>query len=203
MREIFICGQKLLVTDEEGNLIGSDQNLISRHWTPKPGDVCVDAGFGPGTWTLIALARGATTFSFDPKENATDILKRHIELNGFKLATVIQMGLWNAAAMLPFGANGFKEKEMSFERPCTTLDLHFSEHPVERVDYINMDVEGSEMNVLFGARKTLRRHLPKLIIEVHDMAEWDGLEEEIAAAGPYTFLRENNFLIAEPRKKGD
>lgn len=200
MREIVVCGEKILATEEEHSLIGSDQDLMSRHWTPKPGDVCVDVGFGPGTWTLVALARGARTYSFDPKENAADILRRHIEINHFKRARVIQMGLWNATAMVPFGVNGFKEKDLSSERPCTTLDAYFAEYVVERVDYINMDAEHSEMNILWGARKTLRRHLPKLIIEVHDKAQWDDLEEEIAAAGPYAFLREDNFLIAEKKK---
>lgn len=200
MREIVICGEKLLATDKEYNLLGSDQDLMSSHWTPKPDDVCVDVGFGPGTWTLVALARGARTFSFDPKADAADILKRHIELNGFTKAMVMELGLWNASAIVPFGANGFKEKEMSSEKACITLDLFFMVHVVERVDYINMDAEGSEMNILWGARRTIRRHLPKLIIEVHNPEEWDVLEEEISIAGPYTFIRKDNFLIAEPKK---
>jgi len=47
--------------------------------------------------------------------------------------------------------------------PCLTLDsLQF-----EKIDFIKIDVEGSELSVLYGAQKTLHKLKPILFIELH------------------------------------
>jgi FkbM family methyltransferase len=197
MAELVICGEKILLTDEHAGLFGSDMDIMGRHWKPNPGDVFIDAGFGPGTWTLVALAKGARTFSFDPKPYAVEILEKQIALNGFNQAMVVQKGLWNHTGSAPFGANSFKEHAVG-EMPVTTLDEFFSEMPVDRVDCINMDVEWAEMEVIEGAQETIRKFLPKLVIEIHDDGSVQALEDNIKALGPYTVIRDAGFLIAEP-----
>ena len=52
--------------------------------------------------------------------------------------------------------------------PARTLDAILKEAAVSRVDVIKIDVEGAEMLVLQGARETLARYRPALIVEVMD-----------------------------------
>lgn len=59
---------------------------------------------------------------------------------------------------LPGGASGFTEV------PVTSIDMDL---PDEDVTIIKMDVEGAEMNALQGARKTIERCRPKLIISAY------------------------------------
>jgi FkbM family methyltransferase len=51
-----------------------------------------------------------------------------------------------------------------------TLDGFFDTHPVERIDAIKIDVEGSELRVLAGATKILSRYRPVLIVELSSNA---------------------------------
>lgn len=195
MKILQICGEAIKVTDEEANLFLADWDVMARHLKPMLGSVFVDAGCGPGAWTLVALAKGAITYSFDPKPNAVDILKRQIVLNGFVRGTIVQAGLWKSSGMLPFGVNSFKDPPVG-QAYAVTLDEFFI-GKVDRIECINMDVEWCEMEVLEGARQVLKRFHPKLIIEVHNGISMDALEKEILLAGSYSFAREGDFLIAE------
>lgn len=195
MKILEICGEQIRVTDEEVDLFLADWDIMSRHWKPGAGSVFVDAGCGPGAWTLVALAKGAVTYSFDPKPNAVDILRRMILLNGFAQGTIIQAGLWKSPGKLPFGINSFKDPPVS-EAYVVTLDGFFLGR-TDRIDCINMDVEWCELEVLEGARGTLKKFHPKLIVEVHEGISMGAVEEEIALAGSYDFVREGGFLIAE------
>jgi len=48
------------------------------------------------------------------------------------------------------------------------LDTFVDGQSVARVDLVKIDVEGAEESVLLGARATLRRFRPKLLIELHN-----------------------------------
>jgi hypothetical protein len=49
----------------------------------------------------------------------------------------------------------------------TTIDQFVERTGLERVDYIKMDVEGAELNVLRGAAQTIERFAPKLAIAAY------------------------------------
>ena len=48
----------------------------------------------------------------------------------------------------------------------TTLDAYVTAHAIERLDLIKMDVEGAEVRALAGARASLARLRPVLMIEL-------------------------------------
>jgi hypothetical protein len=49
----------------------------------------------------------------------------------------------------------------------TTIDDYVADGHVPKIDFIKMDIEGSEVNALRGAVKTIRRFRPKLAISVY------------------------------------
>lgn len=62
--------------------------------------------------------------------------------------------------------------------PCTTLDAALAAHPLPRVDFLKIDVEGAEYAVLRGATGLLARHRPLVALE--------NLPREAAAQAGYT-----------------
>ena len=52
----------------------------------------------------------------------------------------------------------------------STIDELLEEQGVHGVDFIKMDIEGSELNALHGARMTLRKYRPPILIELNDAA---------------------------------
>ena len=49
----------------------------------------------------------------------------------------------------------------------TSIDVFCEQHELETVNYIKMDIEGSEMRALRGAERTIQRFRPKLAICVY------------------------------------
>jgi hypothetical protein len=51
--------------------------------------------------------------------------------------------------------------------PVTTVDGTVRALGLERLDFVKMDIEGSEVAALRGAAETLRRFRPRLLVETH------------------------------------
>jgi hypothetical protein len=58
------------------------------------------------------------------------------------------------------------EGAKQFRVPATTLDS-FCCNTGFRLDFLKMDVEGAEYDVLLGAKETIARSRPKMLIELH------------------------------------
>ena len=52
----------------------------------------------------------------------------------------------------------------------TTIDTIMSNYDEESVVLIKMDIEGSELNALVGAKQTIERHKPPILIEINEVA---------------------------------
>jgi hypothetical protein len=72
-----------------------------------------------------------------------------------------------------------------------TLDTLVHRLEMPRVDFIRMDVEGYEANILRGVEQTLRKFHPRLVIEVH--VSLLGLQETVR------MLKELEALGYQPR----
>lgn len=53
------------------------------------------------------------------------------------------------------------------EIPCVSLADLAEQSGVERVDFIKMDIEGAELDVIRNAEALFRDHRPRLIVESH------------------------------------
>lgn len=102
-------------------------------------------------------------FAFEPNEENGRKLKKNVG----KLVNVeiINKGTWKEDAVLEFEENGSASQIIDEGRgitvDVTTIDKIVGE---EKVTFIKMDVEGSELESLEGAAETIRRNMPKLAI---------------------------------------
>ena len=146
----------------------------------KPGDVVIDVGANIGEVTLGASARvgrEGSVYSFEANPLVFEKLRRHIALNGVSNVNEYNMGLSDQAALVHFyspeGNRGGGRVAASGDAPggaavnLIALDEFWTADKI-RLDLIKVDVEGHEHKVLRGAEKTLRRHHPKLFVELND-----------------------------------
>jgi FkbM family methyltransferase len=56
-----------------------------------------------------------------------------------------------------------------FQNTTTTINIDdfVARYDIQKIDFIQMDIDGAEMEALHGARETLRRFTPKLAICVY------------------------------------
>jgi FkbM family methyltransferase len=166
----------------------------------RSGGVALDIGANIGAHTLsLARAVGPTgkVYAFEPTDFAMEKLRRNLALNPdlekrVVCAQVMLMDRRGAKAQplyasWPLGdtrgvhALHRGRKKQSGKARATTLDAFLAKHRVGRVDFIKLDIDGFECSMLKGARRTLKRWRPAMVLELspHQLDEQGGSIEEL------------------------
>ena len=145
----------------------------------RPGAVALDVGANVGAYALLfgAWARpGGRVFAFEPAPDAFDGLRRHVDLNGLgdvvrpiRAAVAERSG---EAALLADGFSGANRLSASSVRTAMVETVSVDDFCArERINptLMKIDVEGAELEVLRGARETIRRAggALALFVEMH------------------------------------
>ncbi len=148
----------------------------------RHGDVVLDCGAHIGVFTHFALQRGASlVVAVEPEPTNAECLRRNFgpELVA-KRVVLVEKGVWDYTGRLTLhestlnsGSNTFigEEGGRTMEVPVMTIDRLVEELHLPRVDYIKMDIEGSEREALKGARGTLGRYRPRLMLDAYHQPE--------------------------------
>jgi FkbM family methyltransferase len=159
--------------------------LLSQY-IPETGTV-IDVGAHAGQFARMfaAIARSGRVFSFEPSPYARSILKTALKWRAVSNVTVVAKGLGDKPGVLELatpikrrGGLGYglahvaatgeaAEGQRRDAVEIMTLDAFVSDHGLETVDFIKVDVEGFEGRVMAGAEATLRRFRPALLLELH------------------------------------
>jgi FkbM family methyltransferase len=148
----------------------------------RPGHCCVDVGANIGIYVLQMArwtAPGGQVIAFEPNPATFDVLRRHVRMNGLDArVTVVQsaVGRVTGTARLfdTVGGSGLSRlgaanPAVAHDATCTnvpvvTLDEYFSSRRAP--DWILVDVEGCEFDVLAGAARTIRSGA-SVVVEMH------------------------------------
>ncbi len=150
----------------------------------KPGDICWDIGANIGFYTCLLASQVANTgavVAFEPAALTCDYLHENVSLNQFSNVTVVNKGLGNKAeqrylhysdAGLTEGTASLKYAEGRTASESVTLDTIdnlIAELPIP--DFIKIDVEGYQLEVLRGGEHCLKTRAPLLMAELKDVGE--------------------------------
>ena len=165
----------------------------------RSGDVLVDVGTEQGALSAVyaQFVAPAPMVLIEPEPLAWRCIRETWEANNLPTPLAVWPGLvgastrrspaaldfdteiidgWPAVAFgdEPCGARAYRYlHEHSHSTPQTTLDAFLKAHDIVP-DAITIDVEGAELEVLKGARQTLKKHRPLVWLSVHpDLAQRD------------------------------
>lgn len=145
--------------------------------TLQEGDIAVDAGANIGFFTLLMsklVGPRGRVVAFEPDKRNLDKLNANIALNKCENVKVIPKALWSSQATVQLflysdaGANslwGQNTGDVSVMVEATTLDHELGMSP----HFIKLDVEGSELRALRGARLSLAGK-PVIVMEMNEVA---------------------------------
>jgi FkbM family methyltransferase len=161
----------------------------------KPGDTVIDVGMNVGHVTLPAAALGARVFAFEPNPELAALVRKCAEEQGLPVS-VFPYALGDEGGSFtlrmepdhPGGAT-LRAVGASFERAvqCRVEVGDDVMPPLEGRVLLKIDVEGLEINVLRGLRKTLPR-VDHAIIELSpDFVGESGVDDVVA------LMRESGF----------
>ncbi len=152
--------------------------------TVKEGDVVIEIGGHIGTSTLnyahLVGPRGVV-YSIEALPENFAILKRNIERNAITNVKALELAIVgdpNIHEIVlntnPYNSGGHSIFKMSVEEearsvcPAMTLEKLVETQRIDRIDILQMDIEGAEFDILLNADKSLLGSIPQIMFEYHD-----------------------------------
>lgn len=121
----------------------TESDTIARDWLVRPGDVAMDVGTCEGAYTIAALSAGASFVYSWPAAEGADPLLRWLAANESRTRCAVADG------------------------PLGRLDDFLASSGIEHCEWLKLDVEGAEVEVLKGAEHLIRALRPTILVENH------------------------------------
>ncbi len=192
-------------------------HVINRHYLldrpaervmVEPGDVVIDCGACRGDtalWLAGFAGPDGAVYSFEFVSDNLEVFRANLEMNPGVAPRVhiIEDAVGETSGEVlrfdPRGPGTRVGARGACEVSTRSIDDLVSEAGLDRVDYIKMDVEGSEAAALRGAAQTIRRFRPKLGISAYHLpGDWWLLAREILAIEPaYRLYMEHHTIYGE------
>ncbi|MFN2303118.1 MAG: FkbM family methyltransferase [Anaerolineales bacterium] len=140
-----------------------------------PDSIVYDIGANVGYFSLLAavlVGKGGQVFAFEPLPRNVAFLRKHVALNRLENVTVIEAAVsgHSGEAAFQFGASdsmGHLGEKGDINVQLISLDDWLTEGKLASPDFIKIDVEGAEYEVVCGAQKLLKKYRPILFLDTH------------------------------------
>ena len=180
-----------------------EQRAVSVH----DSDVVIDVGAHLGTFTRIALHRGArVVVAVEPDPvNAVCFSRTFASEIADGRVRLVEAAAWHSSGSLNFEIGNASQtgrvagsgSGRAVVVRAVKLDDMADELKLGRVDFIKMDIEGAERHALAGARRLLAAHKPRLAICIYHAPDDPEVVPRVVreANGTYQTFSRDGFQV--------
>ena len=159
------------------------------------GDIVIDIGAHIGLMAVVLgkrIGENGKIYSFEPTPYSFTVLKKTIRLNKLeKIITPINQAVAATSGSIEFNANkenvsnsivsyDYNSGHQKMTVTTISVDEFVKQQQLSRLNFIKIDAEGVELDVLKGAKETLLQFDLKMILALHPLAvaaKGDTMEE--------------------------
>jgi FkbM family methyltransferase len=197
----FFCRKR---TTDLSEVSESFESEVIRVFRPKAGDVVVDCGANIGKYTIMAANIAKTVVAIEPSLGNFKVLERNIDLNGCKNVVALRCAVWDRNTKIRLYNPPVDNDLSAYSAKSRTgtgyetvdarrLDGIMKDLKVKTIDWLKVDVEGAEWEVLRGVDIRKVRHLimefnPETKDMVFGLLKKNGFSTELLS-GKYLFAR--------------
>ena len=177
-------GEQFLIPKSFGYSPGYVYILSGQYSIPechvKAGDIVFDIGAHFGFFSYYAVQKGAKeVYAFEPNPYVFEILKGNAKIwsekiKPFQIALYSSNGFQKLSIPNRLAMNSTLREVQNCEKVVVktmTLDKFVEENGIERVDFIKIDAEGAEREIIKGAEKTIREFKPRMAIASYHLPD--------------------------------
>ena len=168
-KETF-CGYWLgRISNQFGRFVYADnEQYLTAGFIPKAGGIVLEAGAYDGGTAAIFSDFGYKVYTFEMDKANFDKAKQLADKKNF---VVENMGLGSFNHEMRYKTNGGEGNHWDNSgneiAKVVSIDSYVRENHLPGVDFIKLDVEGAELDVLDGAKATIAVHKPILAVSVY------------------------------------
>jgi FkbM family methyltransferase len=192
-------------------LPGHEEHILAR-FDPKEGDTVIDIGAHIGRYTITSskqVGDSGKVVAIEADPDNFQLLKRNIALNNLTnvlplnyavFSTRTRIKLYQQSASAKYNSlmlTRATKSEKYVEVEADTLDSILELNAVNQVNWIKIDVEGAEFEVLKGSTKTLSNENVSLFIEIHNIEDPRHYDNVV------DFLKYHNYEITFEQRYED
>ena len=154
----------------------------------KENDTIVDIGGHIGVFAVYAaqFAKNGRVIAFEPMVDNYKLLLSNLELNGIKNVTVENIAIGKEDGFFRLyirpktlkkgevaynsGGHSFhliKDSNVHVDVPTVSFDTLVNKYNLDKIDFLKMDCEGAEFDILFNASEESLSKISKLAMECH------------------------------------
>ena len=156
-------------------VIASTPQYICTGFIPEVGDILIDGGACDGLTSKRFSELGCKVFAFEMDKRNYDManaLAKKNEGGGDRfIVENLGLGAYNHEARYTHIEENIGASKISADGNETaqvvTLDYYVASHNLPRVDFIKLDTEGAELDILRGAANSIARWKPKMAISAY------------------------------------
>ncbi len=150
--------------------------IYEKHYKIRKGDTVIDVGANIGTFTVMAARKAGDSgrvVAIEPEKKNLKFLRKNIRANGLENVIIVPKGAWSSKTRKKLFLKGLGEHSLlrrtgkSAYVKMDRLDDILESLGIRNVDFIKMDVEGAESEVLKGADRTLGGKMSMAVCGYH------------------------------------
>lgn len=175
---IEVEGTKYALVDQESfEIINEHESFMPMWLKARKGDVFIDVGAHIGKYAIAVaktIGNQGTVVAIEPNQENYQALKKNVELNRRENIISLNLAAWknndeidlftghlagHHSAKIDWKLGSAKVRAMSLDNVLKQLSI-------DKIDWIKIDVEGAEWEVLCGLRETVAKYKPKIVAEI-------------------------------------
>ena len=149
----------------------------------RPGQTVIDIGGNIGTFALLAAQRASRVITIEPNSDNYSRLQDNLARNGAANVTAVRAAVANASGTVTLQcaaeggyhtiSAGIRDgAALSVETvPAITLPEIFDKYQVDRCDFLKLDCEGAEYEILLNLPLEYLQRISRIALE------WHGVED--------------------------
>jgi len=199
-------GSKYTVRGRSNDRNIFNEVVIREFYTPKgfkieKGDVVMDIGAHIGIFSIFASKIASKVYSFEPVPENFGLLQKNKKINRSYNITAINKAVscktekkdlffdkYNCGGHSFYSDIGrIKNKKITVE--TIALEDFWRQNNISRLDFLKIDCEGGEYEILFNCPRDILGKIKKISMEYHN------IDEKYNLNFIKIFLEENNFRV--------
>jgi FkbM family methyltransferase len=180
-QEVTVGGFRLRITDGPNTYMQYKDECVRRIYAFRSGRAAprvIDGGANMGMFTLATLRDhpGARIVAFEPDPAILAILRENLARNGALHVTLVNAAIGAVDGEMEFAPDGQAGGALA-AGPMRVRVERLSRYLDEEVDFLKLNIEGAELDVLREAAHSGRlRRVASMVIEYHG---WPGGEQRL------------------------